>query len=133
MGGLVKRLPICAKMMADLTKAELQSFMVGQQLYAFDPMSLERVGHITYQTDGRCVVVFEDGTADQGDYGLLEASYWTQYAKFRDGKRNEFYLLPLDLDVAQAFFADGRRAFVQTPRASLGADFQINRNVDDEL
>ena len=98
---------------------DVRNFLQGQKLAAYDPDTLERVAIITYSVDGSCLAEFSDGTKSAGQYGFVEDRYWTQYDSFRNGEQHEFRLQPLRPQVVQAYFADGRRAFVQSPLLSL--------------
>ncbi len=105
--------------MTRLTPKELQAFLVGQQLYCFDPADRAHVATIRYRKDGTCLATFADGGEDQGTYGLTDDAYWTQYTNFRAGERNAFHLVPVAPQVVQAWHTDGRRAFLQSPLPHL--------------
>lgn len=103
-----------------LSPDAVRTFIFGRALYAFDPETGARAAKIDYRADGTCHVTMADGSLDNGVYGFQEACYWTQYRQFRDGVRHHFYLMQIDEHTAQAYFADGTRAFLQTPKAQLG-------------
>lgn len=105
--------------MTRMNAAELQAFVLGRRLFAFEPETLKNVAQVTYQPDGNCIALFIDGTSDKGQYGFSKASYWTRYARFRNGETNRFYLTLIRPDIAQAYHVDGRPAFLQSPLASL--------------
>lgn len=102
-----------------LSAAELRRFLEGRRLYAFDPVSRAQVAQVTYAPGGICHARFTDGTKDSGAYGFKEATYWTQYTRFRAGQRSEFYLTWHGDQIAQAWHSDGRMAFLQSPLSEL--------------
>lgn len=99
--------------------ADVRSFLLGRKLAAYDPDTMARAAVVTYHTDATCQVDFADGTRDQGEYGFSEEIYWTRYRNFRAGETHQFRLTLLRPDVAQAYFADGRIAYLQSPLMSL--------------
>jgi len=101
-----------------MNAAAVKRLLQGNTLIAIDPDSRELVATVTYERDGTCAASFPDGDSDTGAYGFVENRYWTQYRRFRSGLRNEFYLVSLGPDRAQAYYADGRRAFVQIIQSS---------------
>lgn len=105
--------------MSRLDPKEVEAFLVGQTLHAFDPDSHNKVASVTYQDDGTCVAIMKDGTEDRGHYGVDEGIYWTRYNQFRGGETHHFYLVRVGPQVAQAYHSDGRRAFLQSPLARL--------------
>lgn len=102
-----------------LAAAEIEKFLVGRPTYAFDPETRARVAGVTYDLDGVCRTEFEEGGGDKGRWGIDADTYWTQYKSFRDGSKNVFYLVHVAPDVAQAYYVDGARAFLQSGRRSL--------------
>lgn len=93
--------------------------MLGQTLNAFDPDSHAAVASVTYRADGTCTARFPDGTQDRGQFGLSGDTYWTRYTDFRAGETHHFYLERVAPQVTQAYHADGRRAYLQSPLAKL--------------
>lgn len=102
-----------------MNEAELHAYVYGKTLYAFEPDTLLDGANVTYNTDGTCTAVLPDGTTDNGVYALEGDTYWTRYENFRDGTTNRFRLTLIGDEVAQAYYTDGRRAFVQSPHQSL--------------
>ena len=102
-----------------LNADQVRAFMTGRTLCAFDPADGSQVARVTYGADGRAHVLHPDGATDEGDWGLVGNTYWTRYDKMRDGTRNSFHLEQVTQDVVQAWFADGRRAMIQTPLEEL--------------
>lgn len=92
---------------------EVRRFIEGRRVLALDPDDDTLVATVEYHADGTCAARFPSGEADTGQFGFVEDRYWTQYTRFREGARNEFYLVPIAEGRAQAYFADGRVAFVQ--------------------
>lgn len=105
---------------ARLSKEDVKEFLFGQALHAFDPETNARVATVKYHEDGTCHLVLEDGSSDEGLYGFQGDLYWTKYNRFRDGGLNRFFLQRIDDHTAQAYFEDGTRAFLQSPKAELG-------------
>lgn len=101
---------------------DLCAFLTGQDLYAFDPATGDRVAQVAYDPDGTCRLRFADGRAEGGVYGFDGDTYWTRYDAFRGGAVNAFRLEPLAPGIAQAWHVDGTRAFIQTARDSLPPD-----------
>jgi len=94
--------------------AEVTAFLRGQSVYGLDPQTREVAACIDYATDGTCIARFIDGSTDAGVWGVEDDNYWTRYENFRQGKRHVFSLEPLGKGVAQAYFADGTIAFLQS-------------------
>lgn len=105
--------------MKRLSEVDLRQFISGETLFAYEPDSLKNAAKITYHSSGQCTAIFADGTQDTGQYGFSGDTYWTRYTRFRDGQIHHFYLVPTRSQVAQAYYADGSRAFIQSPLASL--------------
>lgn len=93
---------------------EIGEFLVGRPTYAFDPASLKRVATVIYDPNGTCRFWLEDGSKDAGLWGLVGDTYWTRYDAFRNGSKNVFYLKWVGPDVAQAYYEDGKPAFLQS-------------------
>ena len=100
---------------------DVRAFLEGRLVHAFDPQTRARVAQVFYGPDGTCRLRFADGTEDEGDYGFEGELYWTRYRGFRDGALNRFRLQPLAPGLAQAWFTDGARAFLQAHGDDLGA------------
>jgi hypothetical protein len=100
-----------------MTAPEVRRFIEGRTLLAIDPATDELIATVDYNSDRTCVARFPDGEKDTGQYGFVENRYWTRYSRFRQGMRNEFFLVPSGADRAQAYYADGRPAFLQIYRA----------------
>lgn len=98
-----------------MSTEEVQAFLTDRTLNAIDPESGDVVGYSIYRADGTCRVVMASGEDSPGVWGLTDTGYWTQYERFRGGMRHEFTLVRVGDRIAQAYFADGRRAFLQTP------------------
>ena len=98
-----------------MSSQEAHAFLNDRTLHALDPDTREAVARVTYGGDGTCHAVMVSGESTPGVWGLTDTGYWTQYERFRDGERHEFTLVLISDRVAQAYFADGRRAFLQTP------------------
>lgn len=92
----------------------VKSFLEGRSVYALDPQTRAVAACIDYGLDGRCLARFVNGDTDAGVYGFEGDCYWTRYDTFRDGKRHVFRLESRGPGVAQAYFADGRIAFLQS-------------------
>ncbi|MEP2641143.1 hypothetical protein [Roseobacter sp.] len=92
---------------------------MGQDLYAFDPVTRARVAWVAYHPNGTCRAEFSDGTVDHGQFGLEGDTYWTRYTGFRAGETHRFYLVEITPKLAQAYHVDGRQAFLQTPLKTL--------------
>ena len=103
-----------------LSPRAVHDFISGQTLHAFDPETGARAASVTYRADGRVEAQFADGASDIGTWGLSGAQYWTRYTTFRDGEIHHFSLERIDADTAQAYHADGRRAFVQSRNPEYG-------------
>ena len=97
---------------------EVSAFLSGRTLLVIDPETRATLGKVTYNGDGTCHAVMDGGQESPGNWGLTENGYWTQYTHFREGKRHAFTLVRVGGDMAQAYFADGRRAFLQAPDRS---------------
>lgn len=102
-----------------LTENEVREFVFNRTLECFHPGSDTCAATITYLTDGTCRAVMEDAGTDEGRYGFDRDMYWTQYAWFRDGGLFRFYLERIDHNTCQAFFEDGKTAFLQRTKTSL--------------
>lgn len=102
-----------------LTGTSLHAFLTTQKVHVFDPDTHAPVATVQYGTDGQITMRHADGRTDHGHWGLDGDTYWTRYAHFRDGTLNRFYLEPVDAATAQAYFGDGRRAFLQSHNPSL--------------
>lgn len=100
-----------------MTAPEVRRFIEGRTLLAVDPETDALVATVDYNPDRTCAARFPDGDQDTGQYGFVENRYWTRYSRFRQGTRNEFFLVQLGADRAQAYYADGRPAFLQIYRA----------------
>lgn len=105
--------------MKRMNGTEVRAFLYGKTLFIYEPETLKSVAKVTYGSDGRCTALFADGSSDAGQFGFSGDTYWTKYDRFRSGETNHFYLVPVEPEVAQAFHADGRRAFLQSPLSSL--------------
>ena len=97
---------------------EVQAFIRGR-LHAFDPATGARVATVDYGPEGRCKLTFASGQAEAGVYGFEGDTYWTRYDRFRDGQRNGFRLERVSENIAQAWYTDGARAFLQSPVETL--------------
>lgn len=93
---------------------KIRAFLEGHSVYALDPVTREVTACIDYGTDGRCLARFTDGRKDAGVYGFEGDTYWTRYDTFRNGERHVFRLDEKSPDTAQAYFADGTIAFLQS-------------------
>ena len=102
-----------------MTAEELRAFIEGATLNAFDARTGERAAVIRYDPDGRAHATFVDGTEEEGLWGIEAATYWTRYERFRGGGTNAFRLQEIAPGIAQAWFVDGRRAFIQTALEEL--------------
>ena len=102
-----------------LDENSLFTFLTSQRIFVFDPETFEPVAQVTYGSDGSVEMRHFDGREEKGIWGIDGSTYWTRYEKFRDGRVNQFYLQPVDDETAQAFFSDGRRAYLQSYRRSL--------------
>jgi len=96
-----------------MSAAAVRLFIEGRTVLALDPQTNGVVATVHYGEDGGCSARFPDGDADTGQCGFIENRYWTRYSRFREGKRNEFFLVSQGSGRAQAYYADGRRAFLQ--------------------
>ncbi len=96
-----------------MAQCELRKFLFGNRVEAVDPESLERFTIVSYLKNGTCQFILPSGEAETGIYGFEDGYYWTRYSKFRGGKINRFSLIPGKNGSAQAYFADGRRAYLQ--------------------
>lgn len=105
-----------------MDSTEIRDFLEGHDVYALNPDTRETAACITYGRDGRCVAQFTDGQTDTGVWGIGEASYWTRYETFRDGKPHLFRLEARGPGVAQAYFADGTMALLQSHDAVPALD-----------
>ncbi len=98
---------------------EVRQFLEGRKIYIFEPETRALVAVATYELGGRVSFEFSAGDADVGVYGFDGDGYWTRYEKFRDGERHVFHLEALGPGIAQAYFADGRKAFLQSQSRDL--------------
>lgn len=105
-----------------LNGPDLVAFLTAQTVHVFDPDTRAYVAEAVYHPDGKVEIRHADGRTDRGAWGADGHLYWTRYEAFRDGTRNSFFLEPLDAATAQAFFSDGRRAFLQSHKAALSDD-----------
>jgi len=96
-----------------MSPAQIRRFIEGRTVLALDPASNVVVATVHYGADGTCEARFPSGDADTGQCGFVENRYWTRYTRFRDGARNEFFLVSKGAGRAQAYYADGRQAFLQ--------------------
>lgn len=96
-----------------LTSSGVKAFVLGQTLDCFDPESGVLAATIEYFENGTCHAAMADGTSDDGRYGFERELYWTQYRWFRNGSLNRFFLLEINHSTCQAYFEDGRKAFLQ--------------------
>ena len=99
-----------------MSSEEAGAFLTDRTLQAIDPDTGQVVGQVTYSSNGTCLAEMVSGENSPGVWGLTDAGYWTQYETFRDGKRHAFTLVRVNDEAAQAYFDDGRRAFLQQPR-----------------
>ena len=97
-----------------MTADEVRDFLEGHSVYALDPTTREVVACIDYGTDGTCLCRFVNGDSDKGVFGFEGDTYWTRYETFREGKRHVFRLERRGPRTAQAYFADGTIAFLQS-------------------
>jgi hypothetical protein len=98
---------------------DVRLFLEGRTIYCFQPETRALVAVIDYQSDGRCAARFSSGEEDTGVYGFDGASYWTRYQTFRNGQTHAFHLRKLGAGIAQAYFTDGTKAFLQSQSADL--------------
>lgn len=96
-----------------MSAADVRRFIEGKTTLVFDPQTGEEVACVTYGPDGICRTRFSNGQEDSGEYGFVDDCYWTRYKQFRGGGRNVFYLVSRGTGQAQAYFSDGRKAFLQ--------------------
>jgi len=96
-----------------MNAADVRRFIEARTVLALDPTSNDVVATVQYRADGTCTARFPDGDTDTGQCGFVEDRYWTRYTRFRDGARNEFFLVSHGVGRAQAYYADGRQAFLQ--------------------
>ncbi|MFT7059205.1 MAG: hypothetical protein ACJASV_001712 [Pseudorhodobacter sp.] len=94
-------------------------FLEGRKVYAFEPVARKVFAIVDYGLDGRCAVLFSTGKTDTGVYGFTGNAYWTRYEAFRSGESNAFHLKSLGPGIAQAYFTNGVKAFVQSHSADL--------------
>jgi hypothetical protein len=101
-----------------MTAAEVQAFIFGKTVQAIDPRTMNVIALITYNPDHTCRIEHIDTQAvDSGVYGFTDAVYWTRYDTFRDGTTNNFALENLGGGRAQAYYDDGRQAFLLVHKA----------------
>jgi hypothetical protein len=98
---------------------EVRLFLEGRKIYCFQPETRALFAVIDYESDGRCAARFSSGEADAGVYGFDGESYWTRYETFRSGEIHAFHLRKLGPGIAQAYFTDGTKAFLQSHSADL--------------
>ena len=96
-----------------MSPAEVHDFIFKKTVQAIDPETMKVVALITYNPDFTSRIEHLDTKAtDAGVYGFTDAVYWTRYEAFRGGTTNNFALDSLAADRAQAYYDDGRRAFL---------------------
>lgn len=93
---------------------QITTFLSGRSVYGLDPATRVVAACIDYGTDGTCLARFSNRMTDTGEWGIEGNTYWTRYTRFREGNRHAFRLEPLGEGVAQAYFADGTIAFLQS-------------------
>lgn len=98
-----------------MSSQEAGAFLTDRTLQAVDPDTGHVVGQVTYHSNGTCLAEMVSGEDSPGVWGLTDTGYWTRYETFRDGKRHAFTLVRVSDEAAQAYFADGRPAFLQRP------------------
>ena len=109
-----------------MMKAEdVRRFLEGQEIHVFEPETRALVAVVDYETGGRCGFRFLAGDTDVGVYGFEGDAYWTRYEKFRNGERHVFHLKSLGPAIAQAYFADGTKAFLQAQTADLAGIVEV--------
>ncbi|MCR9176976.1 MAG: hypothetical protein NXI19_13350 [Alphaproteobacteria bacterium] len=92
---------------------EVREFILGKTVQAIDPETMNVVALISYDPGDTCRIEHLDTkVVDAGVYGFTDAVYWTTYETFRDGTTNSFALEYLGPGRAQAYYDDGRRAFL---------------------
>lgn len=96
-----------------MSAADVRRFIEGRTVLALDPLTRDLVATVRYDADGTCAAGFPNGDGDTGQCGFVDDRYWTRYTRFRNGKRNEFFLVSTGAGQAQAYYADGRQAFLQ--------------------
>jgi hypothetical protein len=96
-----------------MSPAEVHDFIFGKTVQAINPDTMEVVAMITYNTDHTCRIEhLATKAVEAGVYGFTDAVYWTRYDAFRGGTTNNFALDSLAAGRAQAYYDDGRRAFL---------------------
>lgn len=105
-----------------MSPEEVRAFLQGRLVHAFDPATRERVAAVFYGPDGTCRLTFANGEVDAGDYGFDGDLYWTRYRRFREGATHRFRLEAVGPGLAQAWFADGTRAFLQGHSETLAPE-----------
>ena len=98
---------------------DVRRFLEGQKIYVFEPETRALVAVVDYASGGRCGFRFSTGDADVGVYGFDGDAYWTRYETFRNGETHFFHLKRLGPGIAQAYFADGTKAFLQAQTPDL--------------
>jgi len=98
---------------------DVRRFLEGQEIYVFEPDTRTLVAVVNYEKGGRCAFRFSTGEADVGVYGFDGDAYWTRYEKFRNGETHSFNLKSLGPGIAQAYFIDGKKAFLQAQTTDL--------------
>lgn len=104
---------------------EVRRFLEGQKIYVFEPETHTLVAVVNYEPGGHCGFQFAAGDTDAGVYGFEGDAYWTRYEKFRNGERHVFHLESLGPGIAQAYFADGRKAFLQSQITDLSGISEV--------
>ena len=102
-----------------LSGAQVSDFLTAGPIFVFEPDTLEPVAQVSYRQDGSVLMKTVDCQSDVGAWGISANTYWTQYEKFRDGERYHFGLEYICDDTMQAYFSDGRRAYLQSHRSKL--------------
>lgn len=102
-----------------LKPEEVERFLIGRKINAFDPSTRSWVASVKYDAGGFCTTKFKAGGGDEGRWGISGDTYWTQYRMFRDGSKNIFFLKWVAADLAQAYFENGSPAFLQSGSDNL--------------
>lgn len=107
-------------------KAEdVRQFLEGREIHVFEPETHTLVAIVNYELGGHCAFRFSAGDSDIGVYGFEGDAYWTRYEKFRNGERHAFHLKSLGPGIAQAYFTDGTKAFLQAHSADLAGIVEV--------
>ena len=104
---------------------DVRRFLEGRKIYNFQPGPRTLFAVTDYGLDGRCAVRLSTGDTDIGIYGFDGDAYWTRYEKFRNGETHFFHLKSLGPGIAQAYFADGTQAFLQSQTADLSGIVEV--------